>query len=298
MSDGQIVPSIGTQRLAALAVALCGALWGCFWYPLRWLDSSGVGSAWVNVVFFAIAVIVPLPWMVGHKLERGALASQLLTGLLLGTAFSLYTVSLVLTNVVHAILLFYLTPVWSTLGGVVLFGERLTWTRAVAMALGFGGMISMFGVSGGLPIPHNGGDSIALASGMFWAAGSLRAYSRPSTSIVLPVFCFSAGGLVSAAVILAMAIGMGAELASTRNLLSSLPAIGLFAFIVFIPPNYLVLWAAQRIEPARVGILLMTEVLVGSMTAALFSGDAFGFGEGAGAVMILCAGMIEVLGRR
>jgi drug/metabolite transporter (DMT)-like permease len=230
--------------------------------------------------------------------EPATLSSQLLTGLLLGAAFSLYTISLVLTYVVHAILLFYLTPVWSTLGGVIMFGERLTRPRALAMVLGFGGMISMFGISSGLPVPHNGGDWIALASGMFWAAGSLRAYSRPSTSIALPVFSFSAGGLISAAIILAIATGMGAQLASTHNLTSSLPAIALFAFIVFIPPNYLVLWAAQRIEPARVGILLMTEVLVGSITAALFSGDAFGFGEAAGAVMILCASMIEVLGRR
>jgi drug/metabolite transporter (DMT)-like permease len=298
LGDTQIVPAIGTQRVAALAVAMCGTLWGGFWYPLRWLDSTGVGSAWVSVIFFAIAVLIPLPWMTGHKLERAALFSQLLTGLLLGTAFSLYTISLVLTDVVHAILLFYLTPVWSTLGSIILLGERLTRPRAIAMALGFGGMISMFGVGGGLPVPHNGGDWIALASGMFWAAGSLRAYSRPSTSIALPVFSFSAGGLISAAIILAIAMAMGAQLASTHNLMSSLPAITLFAFIVFIPPNYLVLWAAQRVEPARVGILLMTEVLAGSITAALFSGDAFGFGEAAGTVMILCAGAIEVLGRR
>lgn len=298
MSDAKIVPAIGTQRLAALAVAMCGTLWGGFWYPLRWLDASGVGSAWVSLIFFAIAVLVPLPWMVGRKLERAALSSQLLTGLLLGTAFSLYTVSLVLTDVIHAILLFYLTPVWSTLGSLILFGERLTWSRATAMALGFGGMISIFGISGGLPVPHNGGDWIALASGMCWAAGSLRAYNRPSTSITLPVFTFSAGGLVSAAIILAIAMALGAQLASTHNLLPSLPAIVLFAFIVFIPPNYLVLWAAQRIEPARVGILLMTEVLAGAVTAALFSGDAFGVGEAAGTAMILCAGMIEVLGRR
>ena len=33
-----------------------------------------------------------------------------------------YTVSLLLTDVIDAILLFYLTPVWSTLAGLALFG--------------------------------------------------------------------------------------------------------------------------------------------------------------------------------
>ncbi len=50
--------------------------------------------------------------------------------------------------------------------------------------------------------------------------------------------------------------------------------------------------------PARVGILLMTEVLAGSVTAAMFSGDPYGAGEAAGTVMILCAGLVEVLWRR
>ena len=38
-----------------------------------------------------------------------------------------------------------------------------------------------------------------------------------------------------------------------------LPWIMLLGLIIFVPPNFLVLWAAQRIDSARVGILLMTE---------------------------------------
>ena len=66
----------------------------------------------------------------------------------------------------------------------------------------------------------------------------------------------------------------------------------------FVPPNFLVLWAAQRIDSGRVGILLMTEVLVGAATAALFSGEPFGLMELTGTALIVCAGLVEVLGRR
>ncbi len=58
------------------------------------------------------------------------------------------------------------------------------------------------------------------------------------------------------------------------------------------------LWAAQRIDSGRVGILLMTEVLAGAVTAALFSGESFGVMEATGTILILCAGLVEVLGRR
>ncbi len=99
-------------------------MWGVFWLPLRWFDSEGVGGAWVSLIFNAMALASALPWLLRREAWRG-FVDQLVNGLLLGTAFSLYTVSLVMTDVIHAILLFYLTPVWSTIAGWLIFGERM-----------------------------------------------------------------------------------------------------------------------------------------------------------------------------
>jgi drug/metabolite transporter (DMT)-like permease len=283
--------------LPAIAVALCGAMWGGFWYPLRWFDNQGIGGGWVSLVFNAVAALSPLPWLM-HRKDWEGFAGQALTGLLLGSAFSLYTVSLVMTDVIHAILLFYLTPVWSTLAGWLLLGERMKMSRIIAVVLGFSGMGCILGLNDGLPLPRNAGDWVALTSGMLWAAGSLRSFAKPSSGIALPVFTFSIGGLVSAATILAIGAGLAMPLANIGNLVLALPWIIVLALIIFVPPNFLVLWAVQRMDPGRVGILLMTEVLVGSITAALFSGEPFGIIELAGTVLIVCAGLIEVLGRR
>ena len=286
-----------TNLLPAIAVALCGAMWGGFWYPLRWFDGQGIGGGWVSLVFNAVAVLSPLPWLMRRKAWDG-FAGQVLTGLFLGSAFSLYTVSLVMTDVIHAILLFYLTPIWSTLAGWLLLGERMKVSRIIAVVLGFSGMACILGLNEGLPLPRNAGDWVALISGMLWAAGSLRSFARPSSGIALPVFTFSIGGLISAAIFLAIGAGLAMPLANTGNLVLALPWIILLSLIIFVPPNFLVLWAVQRMDPGRVGILLMTEVLVGAITAALFSGEAFGIIELAGTVLIVCAGLIEVLGRR
>ena len=283
--------------LPSLAVAICGAMWGGFWYPLRWLESTGLGGAWVSVIFFAIAAISPLPWMLRRDAWRG-FAGQLPSGILMGTAFAFYTVSLVLTDVIHAILLFYLTPVWSTLAGVVLLGERVTLNRAIAMALGFAGMVFILGFDQGLPIPRNSGDWIALVSGMLWAAGTLRSYRKPAKGVALPVLSFSAGGLAASLVTVLIAWNLKSSISEIGNFGVVLPLAFVFALIFFVPPNFLILWAAQRINSGRVGILLMTEVLAGAVTAALFSGEAFGAMELAGTVLILCAGLVEVLGRK
>lgn len=282
--------------LPAIAVALCGAMWGIYWLPLRWFETQGVGGVWVSLIFNALALAATLPWLMRRKAWEG-FAAQWLNGFLLGTAFSLYTVSLVLTDVVHAILLFYLTPLWSTLAGWVLFRERMNGARLLAIVLGVAGLAAVLGVSDGIPYPRNVGDWLALASGMCWAAGTLRSYRRPTQRIVQPVFGFALGGLLSSLLILALATAMALPLAESGHLLPALPWIVLLGLIIFVPPNFLILWAAQRIDSARVGILLMTEVLFGAISAALLSGEPFGLTEAIGTALITGAGLIEVFRR-
>jgi len=282
--------------LAAGAVALCGAMWGIFWVPLRWFDSTGVGGGWVALIFNAVALLSALPWLTRRAAWQG-FRDQMINGLLLGTAFSLYTVSLVMTDVIHAILLFYLTPVWSTLGSWLLYRQRLDAARLLAIVLGFAGLAAVLGVTEGLPMPRNLGDVVALASGMFWAAGSIRSFRRPSDRIALPVFCFSLGGVLSSILILVVAAQAALPLATPGPLMPMLPGIVLVALVLFVPPNFMVLWAAQRIDPARVGILLMTEVLFGAISAAILSGEPFTLADGAGTALIVAAGLIEVLRR-
>lgn len=53
-------------------------------------------------------------------------------------------------------------------------------------------------------------------------------------------------------------------------------------------------WAAARLEPARVGILLMSEVLVGVIAAALFAGERLGELEAVGGALVVAAAVMEV----
>ena len=289
--------SAHSSLLPALAVSVCGLLWGVFWLPLRWFDSQGVGSAWVALLFNLVAIASPLPWLIKRRAWTD-FPNQSLTGLILGTAFTLYTVSLAMTDVIHAILLFYLTPVWSTLAGWILLGERITVTRVVAVILGFAGLWATLGGGSDVPLPRNAGDWLALLSGLLWSAGTLRSYARPSQGIALPVFCFAAGGLAAAAVLLIVASALSLPMAAVSNLVPVLPWIVILAIVIFVPPNFLVLWAAQRMDPGRVGILLMTEVLVGSISAGLLADESYGAGEAVGTALIVTAGLVEVWGRR
>jgi len=57
-------------------------------------------------------------------------------------------------------------------------------------------------------------------------------------------------------------------------------------------------WGVKRISPVRCGILLMTELLTGAVSAAWLSGDPLSWQQVLGGAMILSAGLGDVLTSR
>ena len=78
-----------------------------------------------------------------------------------------------------------------------------------------------------------------------------------------------------------------------------LKAVALFALLTgffVLPMIWLTIWPATMLSPARVGLLLMTEVVVGLASAAAFSGEPFGWRESLGAALIVGAAVLELSG--
>ncbi|MEO0830902.1 MAG: hypothetical protein AAFY03_10645 [Pseudomonadota bacterium] len=68
--------------------------------------------------------------------------------------------------------------------------------------------------------------------------------------------------------------------------------------IFVLPMLYLTIWPATLLSPARVGLLLMSEVVVGLVSAAFLAGEPFGWREGLGAAMIVSAAVLELVPTR
>jgi len=83
----------------------------------------------------------------GHLVAAFARAggATVLGGLFTGAAFSSYAIALNHTEVVRVLLLFYVTPIWSTLIGLAVLGERLTLSRLAALALALLGLVVILG---------------------------------------------------------------------------------------------------------------------------------------------------------
>lgn len=283
--------------LPSVVVALIGVSWGVFWLPMRLLDKIGLGGAWASLAVFATAMVLLLPVIIARRrrLVAGG-TSLLITGMITGAAFALYATALVLTEIVYTILLFYLTPVWSTLLGRILLGEKITRGRLLALILGIAGLFVILGFDRGLPLPRNIGDWMALLSGIAWAYGSLRVYRSESASAWETTSAFFAGGLLVTLVAVLIPIGVTAP--SSESLVAATPWLFLLVAVYLVPSMLLLLWAASRLSPGRVGLLLMGEVVVGVISAALLTDEPFGGRELIGTILIVSAGVIEVIQRQ
>lgn len=286
---------LGTRaHVADIAVLISGSIWGLFWMPLHHFARQGISGPWMNLLFFLITALVVAPVILAGGRWRTLTAGNLLTGLILGGAFAFYTLSLVATDVVRAILLFYVTPIWSTLIGVAFLGRRLTRARVVALVLGLTGLWLILGNVDGWPVPANLGDWLALGGGLLWALGTLRSYHGPSQPAATALMTFALGGLVIAGGALLLWPDLGGA-PPAPALMGALPVILAVGIGMFVLPNVALLWAAQRIEAPRVGILLLSEVVTGTLSAALLAQEPFGARQMAGFLLILTAGATDVL---
>jgi drug/metabolite transporter (DMT)-like permease len=217
-----------------------------------------------------------------------------LPGLLAGFAFALYIASLNLTDVVRAILLFYLSPLWSTLLGMLLLRERLTGNRVVALVLAFCGLYVVLVVENGLPWPRNTGDWFALLSGLCWSVATIKLFQDGTRLVLEKVITFVACALLMS---LLLVVWQQGDLSGMPDLVTLHEARYwlLLIAVLMLPITWLTIWPATMLSPGRVGMLLLAEVLVGVTSAALLLDEPFGVRELAGAALIVTAGVAEVM---
>lgn len=281
--------------LPSIGVAVGSGLWGLFWIPVRAVEAGGISAGWTGPVMFVCAVVVVLPVAIWRwRIFRASDARFWMACGLAGTAFTLYASSFNLTDVVHAMLLFYVSPIWSTLLGLLFLGERLTLNRVLAIALGLGGLITVLGGEAGFPLPRHIGDWFALGAGVCWSFASVQFFRGGAEMLLEKTFGFALCALAVSVGLAMLPFGIDSVIPDWDSL--GRVWIWLAAVTVFLlPAFYLTIWPTTVLSPARVGILFMFEVITGVASAAVLTDEPFGMRELAGTILILGAGAAEVL---
>jgi drug/metabolite transporter (DMT)-like permease len=276
-------------RLPATAVALSAALWGLWWLPLRALADAGLTGAAVNAALYGIAtaVLLPLFWRRRRRLAAGGVL-LLGAGTLFGAALVSWNLALILGEVVRVTLLFYLAPVWATLLAVTMLGDRIGSVRVLSIALGLAGAVVLLGFAGGLPLPRSAGDWLGLTAGVLFALSvALVRKGEAIAGLEQTMVSFAAAALLS----LALLTVTPHQSAGVHALVLAWAALAALAWLL--PVTWLLLWGARFLEPGRVSLLLLLEVAVAAISAALLAAEPFGPREAVGCLLILAAGALE-----
>ncbi len=282
----------------SLSILLCASVWGLFWIPLRYFDENGVHGLWAIAALLAACTLVAVPAAIYQKEYRpGELKWILILAWGFGSSHVCYFASLILTDVVRAVMLFYLLPIWATIASKLFYNITIGPQRMIAIALALAGVWLLLG-GGSWPIPQNLGDVLAIFGGMFWALGLTIIRDRNDVGPLAVTGAALAYAFVFA-VVLAFAIAAWRpSLETAPPTFDALTAIAIpiivFGMLIVWPTMSGQLWGARFIPSTTAALLTMSEIVVATISSALLIGSDLGLIAWSGGGLILVAIFLDL----
>ena len=281
--------------IISIAVFITSGLWGLYWIPQRALQNGGLTGGWGTAAQYAIPLFVLTPFIIWKFIKGRPTGLHLpLVGLFFGGGIACYANSFLFTDLMRVFILFYLMPVWTTIFEIIFFKQKPKWQRGVSLSLALLGLWIVFGKDGKLPLPVNVGDWLALSGGFLCAAGAIKlekASSEDITSLLYSFFFYGLLVTIFTSLIFSDAFGPFPHIASW---ISMLPLLILLSLIFFIPSNIVILWSPSKIGAGLFSILVLSEIIFGTASAALLSNEIFGWRVGIGGTLMFLAGFVEI----
>ena len=276
------------QRHALLIIFLASSFWGVLWVPMRHIEAMGLSGLWVVVLFHFLPALAMLPLIVrtapSSRRDWGRAA---VAGALMGAGFALYALGLVVASVTKTVILFYMTPIWSTVIAYFVLRERAGWGRWLAIAAALVGCALVTGVSRD-ELRFDAADLLGLLSGLFWAWGSVMIRRYGGLNFVTVSFLqYLFGGIMA----LLAALYLGDPIPQLNALLQAIPPAFLASVVVFLPSVLLIFRIMQYVSPGLVGILMLSEALVAAVSAAFWLGETLSSTQWIGVGAILTTGV-------
>ena len=280
----------------SFALLIAAGMWGLFWIPQRALEAGGLTGGWATISQMVIpfAMLLPISLWRLYKGQSFGLEYPLI-GLLFGGGIACYANSFLLTDVVRALILFYITPVWTTIFEIVFLRQIPRFYRYITLVLALSGVWIVFGQEGVIPLPQNSGDWIALLGGILIAASAVRMEIKKPEGIYPILFSFFFyGGLFTLIQSYFLSDYLG-DAPSIESWVAMMPWLSLIAILFHIPTNIVILGAPSRIGAGIFSIIILFEIVVGTFSAAVLTDELIGWREILGSSFIIFAGLTEII---
>lgn len=281
-----------TGPLPVGVLLFSATLWGLSWWPVKQLVGLGLTGALLPMLAYGTVALFT-GWLLWQ--ERAQWRGQ--AGLLLGLAFvggwanTAFVSALMVGDVVRVMFLFYLSPVWSVLGGRLFLGERIPPLRAAAVVVAVVGLwLVITGGHAPQSVSLTWADALALTAGLGFAGNNIIARAAQQ----IPLRSKTVAVFVGCGVLSALAAAwQGAPL-------TGLPAMAWIGVVLYGGVWLLLATATWQfgvthIESGRAGVILLAELLVAVLTASWWGGESLSAIEWVGGALIAFAALLETL---
>ena len=266
--------SVNNTSFAVIALVANALVWGVSWWPFRQLQSHGLHPLWSTallyvLIFVLMLVLRPSSW-------RGFANNPVLWWLVLAAGLTNVGFNWAVTvgDVVRVVLLFYLMPAWSVLVAWLLLGEKPTPGSLLRLALAMAGVLIVLKTpEAAWPVPQSTPDWLALLGGLSFAITNVLLRKTAGTPADARMLAMFGGGAALATV--AALLGMSQQVVPAPALaLAGVPMlIGLC--VAFLISNVALQYGAARLAASTTALVMLTEILFASGSAALLDAAEF-----------------------
>ena len=280
----------------SIALAISAGAWGIYWLPQRILEDGGLTGGWGTISQMIIGTLILLPIALWRISKRKGTGLELpVMGILIGGGFICYALSFLLTDVVRALIMFYMTPVWTTIFEIIFLKKKHGWQRILSLGLPLGGLWVVFGQGGNIPLPENAGDWLALLGGIMFAGGMIRLEVIKTDGVFPIIFGFFFYGTLFNIVAGFLLVDYLGPMPSNEAFISMTTFLVLISVFYFIPTGIVILWAPTQIGAGICSILFLSEIIVGAISSSILTDEPFGWRQIVGCSLIVIGGIIAVV---
>jgi len=280
---------VNGTSLPVLVLFISSVGWGLTWLPLKYLNQHGMQGPMLVFVAFTAAALLLLPGFLRQRRSwQGQLRYLLSIALFGGFANLSFQIALYEGEVIRVMILFYLLPVWSVLGGRLFLGERIDALRIVSVSVA---LLGAFLILGGFTVfdtPPGWIDLLAIASGMAFAMNNILFRSAQALSMISKVTAVFVGCAVLVGGYLLFSVSVPTTFTPGTLLLTILYGVCWLTLITFGTQ-----WGVTCLDAGRASIIIITELVTAVVSAGLLLGEILSPMELAGGLLILSAVLME-----
>lgn len=280
------------RLLPVLGLLFGASMWGLIWHPYRLLEAAGVGGVVSSLASYVIPFVLALPFFWRHlKSAQGHLGWLLVLGVAAGWTNMGYVLAVIGGEIMRVVLLFYLAPVWTVIFSRWLLGERLSVGGWLIMVFSFAGaLIMLWPEDGGLPLPANQAEWIALSAGATFALANV--VTRRVSEADLWAKSLAVWGGVTVVALIALV----AESRPFAFALQAAPAVWLLLLGVGLCIGLMTLavqYGLTHTSANQAIVIFLFELVVAAISSWFLANEALALREWVGAAMIIAGSLFS-----